>query len=177
VITVTGLAGNLEALYFMDRSPTEARMKTLPEVETAKQLMNEAMRWSVMTWLREKRRVRKTADEANAALDRVSEELRQRWPDGIRTAYHALGTNDAGLIPNGRPGQKTSAKDSREFAIARQLKDADEKADHARMAAEKTFDDAEKRLSTSLAREGCQKAILSWELHERAIREGEKFHS
>ena len=41
-------------------------MKTLPEVETAKQLMNEAIRWSVITWLREKKRVRKTADQANA---------------------------------------------------------------------------------------------------------------
>ena len=45
------------------------------------------------------------------------------------------------------------------------------------MAAEKTFDDAERRLSTSLAREGCQKAILSWEIHGRAIGESEKFCS
>jgi cell wall assembly regulator SMI1 len=149
-------------------------MKTLPEVETAKHLMNEAMRWSVMTWLREKKRVRKTADQANAALDRLSEELRQRWPDNIRAAYHALDVNEATSSPQGHTGQKTIARNSREFVVARQLKDADEKAFRARMAAEKTFDDAEKRLSTSLAREGCQKAILSWELHERAIVETEK---
>jgi hypothetical protein len=149
-------------------------MKTPPEVETAKQLMNEAMRWSVMTWLREKKRVRKTADQANAALDRLSEELRQRWPGDIRRAYYELSTNQAALRPNGRSGQKTPTNNSGEFVIARQLKDADEKAYRARMAAEKTFDDAEKRLSTSLAREGCQKAILSWELHERAIAETEK---
>lgn len=152
-------------------------MKTLPEVETAKQLMNEAMRWSVLTWLREKKRVRKTADQANAALDRVSEELRQRWPDDIRSAYHALGTNNPDSKPNGRPGQKTSAKDSREFVIARKLKAADDEAYRARMAAEETFDDADKRLSTSLAREGCQRAIQSWELHEKAISESEKFRS
>jgi hypothetical protein len=152
----------------------EARMKTLPEVETAKQLMNEAARWSVMRWLREKKRVRKTADHANAALDRVSEELRQRWPDNIKAAYHALGANEADSSRKGNTGQKTTAKNSREFVVARQLKDADDKAFRARMAAEKTFDDAEKRLSTSLAREGCQKAILSWELHERAIAENEK---
>jgi len=149
-------------------------MKTLPEVETAKQLMNEAMRWSVMTWLREKKRVRKTADQANAALDRLSEELRRRWPDNIRAAYHALDANQATSSPQGHTGQKTSAKNSRELVVARQLKDADDKAYRSRMAAEKTFDDAEKRLSTSLAREGCQKAILSWELHERAIAETEK---
>ena len=127
-----------------------------------------------MTWLREKKRVRKTADQANAALDRLSEELRRRWPDNIRAAYHALDANQATSSPQGHTGQKTSAKNSREFVIARQLKDADDKAYRARMAAEKTFDDAEKRLSTSLAREGCQKAILSWELHERAIAETEK---
>jgi hypothetical protein len=139
--------------------------------------MNEAMRWSVMRWLREKKRVRKTADQANAALDRLSEELLQRWPDSIKSAYHALGSNNAGLKSNGHPGQKTSAKEFRELVIARQLKDADDEAFCARMAAEKTFDNAEKRLSTSLAREGCQKAILSWELHERAIRESEKLSS
>ena len=149
-------------------------MKTLPEVESAKQLMNEAARWSVMRWLREKKRVRKTADQANAALDRVSEELQQRWPDHIKAAYHALQENDANSSPKGHTGQKTTAKNSREFVVARQLKDADETAYRARMAAEKTFDDAEKRLSTSLAREGCQKAILSWELHERAICNSEK---
>jgi IS30 family transposase len=149
-------------------------MKTPPEVETAKQLMNDAMRWSVVTWLREKKRVRKAADQANAALDRLSEELRQRWPDNIRAAYHALDANGANSNPKAHSGKKMDANHSREFVIARQLKDADEKAYHARMAAEKTFDDAEKRLSTSLAREGSQKAILSWELHERAIRDSEK---
>ena len=146
-------------------------MKTLPEVETAKQLMNEATRWSDMRWLREKKRVRKTADQANAALDHMSEELRQRWPGDIKTAYQNLGTNGEG---NGRASQKTPAGDSKAFVIARKLKQADDQAYGARMAAEKTFDDAEKRLSTSLAREGCQKAILSWELHERAICNSEK---
>ncbi|HEX4783648.1 MAG TPA: hypothetical protein VH350_04865, partial [Candidatus Sulfotelmatobacter sp.] len=54
-------------------------MEKLPEVETARTLMTEAMRWSVVRWLREKKRVRKTADQANAALDRLSEEIQQRW--------------------------------------------------------------------------------------------------
>ena len=43
----------------------------------------------------------------------------------------------------------------------------------ARLEAEKTFDAAEKQLSTALAREGCRKAIEGWELHERAIRKAE----
>jgi hypothetical protein len=37
------------------------------------------------------------------------------------------------------------------------------------MDAESTFDEAEKQLSTALAREGCRKAIHSWELFEKAI--------
>jgi hypothetical protein len=49
----------------------------------------------------------------------------------------------------------------------------DAEAYQARMDAETTFDLAEKQLSTSLAREGCRKAIHSWELHEKAIRKAE----
>jgi hypothetical protein len=41
------------------------------------------------------------------------------------------------------------------------------------MDAEDTFDEAEKKLSTRLAREGCRKAIDSWDLHEQAIRKSE----
>jgi hypothetical protein len=57
-------------------------------------------------------------------------------------------------------------------AIA-QSREKDDEAYRARMDAEKTFDDAEKQLSTSLAREGCRKAIFSWDLHEKAIRKAE----
>jgi hypothetical protein len=41
------------------------------------------------------------------------------------------------------------------------------------MDAENTFDEAERQMSTRLAREGCSKAIASWELHEAAIRKAE----
>jgi len=53
------------------------------------------------------------------------------------------------------------------------VKEADDQAHHARMDAERTFDEAERRLSTSMAREGCKKAIHSWDLHEKAIRRAE----
>ena len=144
-------------------------MKMLPEVETAKQLMNEAMKWSVMMWLREKKRVRKTADQANEALDRLSEQLRQRWPEDLRLAYNALS-----IRSNGDTRKESASKIAGASAAAQKLKEADDEAFRAKMAAERTFDEAEKRLSTSLAREGCVKAIQAWELHEKAISQAEK---
>ena len=43
----------------------------------------------------------------------------------------------------------------------------------SRLDAEGTFDEAERRLSAAVAREGAQKAIASWELREKAIRKAE----
>src|SRR5438094_9715410 len=74
----------------------ENAMERLPEVETAKALMNQAMTWSVMKWLREKKSVRKTADHANAALDRSSQAVRERWPEPIRLIYEALAAQTRG---------------------------------------------------------------------------------
>ena len=149
-------------------------MKTLPEVEAAKELMTEAAKWSVMKWLREKKRVRRAADQANAALDTLNAEIKQRWPENLSMAYQALATESARVKANGhiRPQPSSTASPSIS-AIARRVKTADEQAHHARMLAENTFDEAEKRLSTSLARQGCVQAIQSWELHEKAIREAE----
>jgi hypothetical protein len=162
------------AIYFGSTN-SELPMKKLPEVETAKALMTEAMTWSVMRWLREKKRVRKGADAANAALDRLSLELRQHWPSSVQAAYAALAVQSTGA-PRAAHPQCTAALtsgDSEAALKAKQMKDADEHAYRARMDAEATFDDAEKQLSTRRAREGCQKAIRSWELHEGAIRKSE----
>lgn len=137
-------------------------MDKLPSVETAKELMADATKWSVMTWLREKKKVRKTADQANAALDELAESVKQAWPASTRRAYQALGSN----------GPHSSAKhDSTngDGAVAK-CWEADEEASRARIVAEETFDRAERLLSTALAREGCAKAIRSWELKEKAIR-------
>jgi len=120
-----------------------ALMEKLPEVEAAKALMTEAVAWSVMKWLREKKRVRKTADQANAALDQLNQAVKDRWPDGVKAVN------------------------------AQKVKEADDEALRAHLDAEATFDEAERLLSTSLAREGCRKAIQSWDLHEKAIRKAE----
>jgi hypothetical protein len=148
----------------------KGQMNKLPEVETAKALMTEANTWSVMKWLREKKRVRKTADLANAALDRLSETTKARWPDGLRLAYEALAAGSASGITRKRQPQ---AIDSEAQFIVKKIKEADDEAYRARIDAEKTFDEAERQLSTSMAREGCGKAIHGWELHEKAIRKAE----
>ena len=148
-------------------------MEKITEVESAKALMTEAMTWSVMKWLREKKRVRKTADLANAALDRASEAVRERWPEPIRTAYEALVMQTAGTVSAHRQQAVPVKTDPAATITASKSHDADDEAYRAHMDAEKTFDDAERQLSTSLAREGCRKAIHSWDLHEKAMRKAE----
>lgn len=139
-------------------------MRKLPEVEEAKALMTEAVDWSVMKWLREKKRVRKAADRANDALDELSRQTKLLWPGELRAAYGAL-------EQNAKPANQPDA----EIANAvKQVKRADDESFHAHMDAENTFDEAERQLSTSMAREGCRKAIYSWELHEKAIRMAER---
>ena len=139
-------------------------MRKLPEVEEAKALMTEAVEWSVMKWLKEKKRVRKVADLANNALDQLSEETKLQWTDELRAAYGALAENTG----KGKPS------DERILKSVKPVKQADDEAFRAHMEAENTFDEAERQLSTSMAREGCRKAIYSWELHEKAIRLAER---
>jgi hypothetical protein len=146
-------------------------MEKLTEVESAKAAMTEAVAWSVMRWLREKKTVRKIADQANAALDRLNRQVKDRWPDDVRAVYESLGTKSADKMQASRPEELTSVKiGSQTFLSVKKVKTADDEAYRARMDAEETFDLAEKQLSTALAREGCRKAIHSWELHEKAIR-------
>jgi hypothetical protein len=148
-------------------------MEKLPEVETAKALMTEAMAWSVMKWLREKKRVRKTADQANAALDQLSAVTRLRWPDPIRAAYEVLLAPATGAASAHEQQKPRPAITPDATLMAKKMKESDDEAYRARMDAEEAFDQAERQLSTRLAREGCNKAIYSWDLHEKAIRKAE----
>lgn len=143
-------------------------MEKLAEVEAAKALMTEAVTWSVMKWLREKKRVRKTADLANAALDHLRQSVINRWPENLRTAYDAL-------LRNPRRGKSPNLPDkpSGSATTLTKFQEADDEAYRARADAEATFDEAEKQLSTLLARDGCKKAIHAWELLEKAIQKAE----
>lgn len=144
-------------------------MRKLIEVEEAKALMTDGIEWSVLKWLREKKRVRKVADKANDALDALEQEIKRGWSAELTAAYEDLVKAAAG--PRTKKDSDAISPEIR--AAARHIKQADDQAYRAHMDAEETFDEAEKQLSTRLAREGAAKAIASWELHESAIRKAE----
>jgi hypothetical protein len=149
-------------------SYVQVAMRKLPEVEEAKVLMTEAMDWSVFRWLFEKRRVRETADAANAALDKLNKAVKARWRSDVTAAYKELSTKGR------RQSESPSATiDPEAGLVAKKVKEADVAAYRARTDAEDTFDEAERQLNTDLAREGCKKAIRQWELDEKAIRAAE----
>lgn len=135
-------------------------MESLKEVVEARALMTEAKDWPVMKWLTEKKRVRQIADRANETLDRVEKELHEGWDSELKAAY----------VSNGEANGKFSPEMEK---LAKGIRETHDAAIRGRMDAEDTFDKAEKRLSTRLAREGCDKAIAGWDLHELAIRKAQ----
>lgn len=151
-------------------------MRKLADVEEAKALMTEAMDWSVFTWLWQKSRVREAADRANAALDELNKKVKARWRDDLKSAHknHKQAAAEAVKDRASADPDPPPAVTPEIVAFLDEVKHADRKAHRARMDAEKAFDEAEKLLSTSLAIEGCKKAIRSWELHEAAIRLAEE---
>lgn len=144
-------------------------MRKLSEVEDAKALMSEAVGWSVVKWLREKKRVRKAADKANAALDALEREIKELWDDDLKSAYRELAAP-----ANDRARTQNAWVETKMTLLAKTVKKSDDAAYRAHMDAEDTFDEAERQLSTRLAREGSRKAITSWEVREAAIRKAEQ---
>jgi hypothetical protein len=118
-------------------------MHKLPAVEEAKALFEEAKQWGVWGWLTEKRRLRQTADAAWEALEAYENALKKSWGAETRKA------------------------------IVHQFKSADAEACKARMDAEAQFDEADRRMSTGMAREGAQMAIEAWTMREKLIRKME----
>jgi hypothetical protein len=138
-------------------------MKKLAKVEEAKTVFTEAASWSVMKWLREKKRVRRLADEANDALDALEKEVKAQWSAKLSAAYESLNVEN---------GAKDGV-DPQLLALAKKIKEADDVSYKAHWDAEDTFAEADRKLSTALARVGCKKAIDSWIVHEVAIEKAE----
>ena len=136
-------------------------MQKLAPVEDAKALFHEAKDWSVWRWLIEKKHARSTADAAWEALEACEERVRAGWNQDWQEAY-------------GHPkSRKHAALDSDVKAALKQLYEADEEARQARDAAEAQFDQADRRMSGSMACEGAQMALDAWEMREKIIRKAE----
>lgn len=149
-------------------------MRKLTEVREARELMNEALDWSVFKWIFEKPRVRETADIANDALDRLERSVKAQWCDQLKAIYGELAAKSPKTSRrNGKSQLPQQQADPQITMLVEKIKEADDLARRARMDAEETFDEAGKLLSIGLAQEGCQKAIRAWELHEKAIRKAE----
>jgi multidrug resistance efflux pump len=154
-------------------------MQKLIQVEEARALMNEAKDWGLWQWLWEKRRVRATADRAVDALTEAEKKVKAGWNNDLKKAYREL---EALASLNGNLKSKRLYEKAKDEArdidaeikrAAQRVKEADDAAYNARMDAEDTFDEAERRLDTDMAREGAQKALDSWDLREKAIRKAE----
>jgi hypothetical protein len=151
-------------------------MRKLAAVEEARSVMKDAMKWGLWKWLLEKQRVREVADRATAALDEADRRVKTTWSDDLKKAYQELA--DGEKRKRSRPPGKDHKTESVNVApdvrlAAKTVKQADDEAEHARLDAEETFDEAERRMSTELAREGARKALQTYDLRETAIRKAE----
>ncbi|MGA3043330.1 MAG: hypothetical protein ABSF54_21360 [Bryobacteraceae bacterium] len=155
-------------------------MRKLVQVEDAKSLLEVAKNWGVWKWLMEKKRVRQTADIAWEAFDELEKDVKSAWSDELQKAYAEF-VAEAELAEGGAPAKRKYEKAKKEAAgvdakikaVAQKLKETDDEAYRVRMQAEDMFDEAEKRLSTSMAREASQVAIDAYNLREKAVRKAE----
>jgi len=155
-------------------------MKKLAVVEEARNVMTEGIEWGVWKWLMEKKRVRDIADRARAELDDCEMKVKLTWSDDCKIAYNQLVTDNSNgsgkrqrkqSKGNGQAGVKIG--DTKILAAVKRIADADDDAYNAHEDAEEIFAEAERKMSTSMAREGARKALEAYDLHEAAIRKAE----
>jgi hypothetical protein len=144
-------------------------MRKLEAVEDARAIMTKGLEWGVFKWLLEKPKVRKIADRATEALNDAEDKVKATWSDDLKRAYNHLATQSGA-----GKGKKVDGKfDSDVLETARKIVEADEETETMRLDAEDTFAEGERKLSVAMAREGAQKALATYDLHERAIRKAE----
>ncbi len=154
-------------------------MQKLIVVEQAKALFNQGRDWSIWRWLIEKRRVRKTADTATAALDELEKKVKATWSDELRKAYReAEAKANASTDARARHRYEKAREEAKDVdpqikAAAEKVREADDVATRARLEAEAIFAEAERRLSGDMTRQGAAKAIDAYEVREKAIRKAE----
>ena len=149
-------------------------MRKLAVVEEARTVMTEGMEWGLFRWLLEKGRVQQMADRATAALAEADKKVKATWSDELKKAYDELVDQEKHKRAHRQekdPKSHDIAPDVR--LTAKKVKEAYDEGQRARVDAEDTFDEAERRMSTDLARVGCRKALDSYHLREHAIRMAE----
>ena len=153
-------------------------MKKLPQVEAARAIMKEGMEWGVWKWLTEKKRVREIADQARAALDDLEQKVKASWPEDCKIAYNEfVSEQDRAKRPrkNAKKGKAETAlmTDVEIAKLAKAVAEADDEAYNAHEDAEDMFAEAERKMSTSGAREGARMALFAYDKHEAAIKKAE----
>lgn len=153
-------------------------MRKIPAVEDARAIMTEGAEWGVWKWLLEKRRVRAIADIARATLDEQEMTVKATWSDEYKIAYNQLVTDNGDAKQSRRrtKDKKNGAVpkvDTKILPAITRVKEADDDAYNAHEDAEEAFAEAEKKMSTSMAREAARKALVAYDLHEAAIRKAE----
>lgn len=152
-------------------------MRKLPAVEEARAVMTAGMEWSVWKWLLEKKRVRAIADKAVEALNECEAEVKDTWSDDLKIAYNELVANQESSKRTRKQvkgnHQSGGSLDEKTRRAIMEVNDADDIAWDARWEAEDLFAEGERRMSAALARQGAQKALESYDLHEAAIRKAE----
>ncbi len=130
-------------------------------------------------WLFEKRRVRQAADRATDALAAAHDKAKSAWSDDLKSAYAELAAEAA--LERDPKAKRQYEKAKREAAqvdprlklAVKRVKDAEDEANQAIEESEALFEEAERRLNASLARQAAQKALESYDLREKAIRRSE----
>jgi hypothetical protein len=153
-------------------------MRKLAAVEEARAIMKEGMEWGAWKWMLEKKKVREIADKARAALDELEMRIKETWSDELKIAYNRLVSEDSDskqMRKKAKHGSKEGAPkvDSAILAAVTRVREADDLAYDAHEEAEDMFAEAEKRMSTGMAREGARKALEGYDRHEEAIRKAE----
>jgi len=153
-------------------------MRKLAAVEAARAIMTEGMDWGVWKWLMEKKRVRGIADEARAALDDLEMKVKESWSNEYKIAYNQLVAEDDTPKRGRKPAKQQKQDDPQNtdpkvLAAVKRIKEADDAAYNAHEDAEDVFAEAERKMSTSMAREGARMALVAYDRHEEAIRKAE----
>jgi hypothetical protein len=155
-------------------------MKKISAVENARALMTQGIEWGVWKWLTEKKRVRDAADQARDALDDQEMQVKLTWSDEYKLAYNQLvSQNGDARETRGKAKAKATKPaaggklDPKVLAAVTKVKEADDDAYNAHEDAEDIFAEAEKKMSTSMARDGARKALEAYDKHEAAIRRAE----